>query len=100
MKLLRRSVRAADPFYTITGGWVVRRLAPDCSRITLDDLPDERDEERLVRAMGWETANVHLGGRTAAIRSDLKHRPKRWLESAALRMVDAVDADWSEWKKG
>ena len=97
--LLAKSVRSPDPFYAVRSGWVVRRLAPDCSRIELEDLPDEHDEERLLRAMGWETANIHLGKRAPGVRADLKRRPKRWLESAALTMAEAVDADWREWKK-
>ncbi|HEX4347750.1 MAG TPA: DUF2252 family protein [Vicinamibacterales bacterium] len=100
MTLLAKAVRAPDPFYATRNGWVVRRLAPDCSRIELEELPDERDEERLLRTMGWETANIHLGKRAPGVRVDLKSRPKRWLESAALTMAEFVDADWREWKRG
>ena len=55
------SVRCRDPFVRLQKRWIVRRLAPDCSRIELSALPKERDEIRLLHAMGWETANVHLG---------------------------------------
>jgi len=51
----------------------VRRLAPNCSRIELSALPKERDELRLLHAMGWETANVHLGtAQPRVLRADLK----------------------------
>jgi Uncharacterized protein conserved in bacteria (DUF2252) len=96
-ELLKRAVRVPDPFYAISGDWIVRRLAPDCSRIELAELPGRRDEQRLLRTMGWETANLHLGTRRAAILRDLKARPRRWLDEAALKMADAVRRDWRQW---
>ena len=97
--LLKRAVRAPDPFFAIDEGWVVRRLAPDCSRIELSDLPGKRDEEKLLRVMGWETANLHLGTpRRAVVRAHLRSRPKRWLDEAA--MAETVDADWRAWVNG
>lgn len=96
-ELLNRAVRVPDPFFAISGNWIVRRLAPDCSRIELAELPGRRDERKLLRAMGWETANIHLGTRRAAIDRDLRARPRRWLDEAALRMADAVKRDWRQW---
>ena len=49
-------------------GWVVRGLAPDRCRIGLSELGPERDETRMMHAMGWETANIHLGTRPAGER--------------------------------
>jgi hypothetical protein len=95
--LLKRAVRVPDPFYAISGNWIVRRLAPDCSRIELTELPGRRDERKLLRAMGWETANIHLGTRRAAIDGDLRSRPRRWLDDAAAHMADAVKRDWRQW---
>ncbi|HZT77997.1 MAG TPA: DUF2252 family protein [Vicinamibacterales bacterium] len=95
--LLSRAVRAPDPFFRVDRGWIVRRLAPDCSRIEIADMPRSRDEEKLLRAMGWETANIHLGQRGPRIHPDLVRRPRRWLERAAQAMGDAVAADWREW---
>jgi Uncharacterized protein conserved in bacteria (DUF2252) len=97
--LLRRAVRAPDPTYAMSNGWIVRRLAPDCSRIELEDLPRGRDEERLVRAMGWETANLHTGRKRVDILADLKGRPRRWLETSALAMADSVETEWRQWVK-
>ena len=82
------------------GAWLVRRLAPDCSRVKLNELPRKREEARLLHAMGWETANVHLGSPgSRAIRADLKRRDKRWLYDAARRLADAIDDDWRDWCK-
>jgi uncharacterized protein DUF2252 len=94
-----RAVRCPDPFVRVKRRWIVRRLAPDCSRIELAALPREREELRLVQAMGWETANVHLGsGRPKALQADLRARPGGWLRQAARRMLDAVEADFESWQ--
>jgi hypothetical protein len=98
--ILDRAVRAIDPFVHLGGRWIVRRLAPDCSRVELSSMPEERDETRLLRAMGFETANVHLGTRRAAklILPDLDKRPAHWLHEAAGAMVKAAAKDWREWR--
>jgi uncharacterized protein DUF2252 len=95
---IRQAVRSPDPFLHVLDGWVVRRLAPDCVKIELGDLPRARDEPRLLAAMGWEIANVHLGGPKTAILRDLRARKGRWLERAAADMVDATVKDWRAWR--
>jgi hypothetical protein len=97
---LDHCVRAIDPFVHLKGRWIVRRLAPDCSRIELSHMPKERDESKLLQAMGFETANVHLATprATQAILRDLGKRPRHWLHDAAAAMVKATMADWQEWR--
>jgi hypothetical protein len=91
--------RSPDPFYRVESGWVVRRLAPRCSRIELDQLAGADDLERLFRGMGAEAANVHLGTpAAAAILADLDARPAGWLLAAARTMVAAITADWKAWR--
>ena len=99
-EILASAVRCADPFVALHGRWIVRRLAPDCSRIELGVLPRQRDEARLLHVMGRETANVHLGSAKApALRKDLQSRPRGWLLSAATAMKQAVERDWQEWSR-
>jgi hypothetical protein len=98
--VLDQSVRSVDPWVKVRRRWIVRRLAPDCSRVELVELPDEREETRLLRAMGWETANIHLGSRSAhALLVDLAAREGDWLHQAAKTMLEAVEEDWGEWRK-
>ena len=98
--MLRRGVRCPDPCVNVSGDWLIRRLAPDCTRITLNALPKKRDERRLLQAMGGETANIHLGSLDAkALLADLKRRDKRWLYDAASKMADDVTEDWRTWRK-
>lgn len=100
-RILDRAVRVPDPFMHPYDGWLLRRLAPDCSRIELASLSESRDEERLLYSMGWETANIHFGTPHAisAIKRDLAKRPGNWLHKAAKAMLHATERDWSEWKR-
>jgi Uncharacterized protein conserved in bacteria (DUF2252) len=97
--VLRHAIRIPDPFFAVRGGWIVRRLAPDCTRIEIADIPQSRDEARLLRAMGWETANLHLGTRRAPVARDVAQRGSQWLERAARDMAEAVIQDWKEWRR-
>ena len=101
MNLLRRAVRAPDPYYGLHGHWLIRRLAPDCSRIELASLPRGREEGRLLWMMGWETGNIHLGTpeRRRAILHDLAHRRANWLAREAERCAEALNREWRKWSK-
>jgi hypothetical protein len=100
MDLITQAVRVPDPFVRITGDWIIRRLAPDCSRIELASLPKKRDESKLLHAMGYETANVHLGTKIqiAGIRRDLKNRKGSWFHQSAKTMAGALMNDWQRWR--
>jgi hypothetical protein len=94
------AVRSADPFYRPGPAWVVRRLAPHCSRIELAHLAGT-DLERILYAMGAETANIHLGsmGTATAILKDLAARPEDWLKHAARGMTKEILKDWKLWRR-
>jgi uncharacterized protein (DUF2252 family) len=100
-RILSTAVRTPDPFLLVKNGWVLRRLSPYCSRIELSQLPRGHDEEKLLRAMGLELANVHLGTRraVAAVRRDLTRRKSKWLRQAAEVMAEATLKDWKNWQK-
>src|SRR5262249_51058771 len=98
---VRRAVRAHDPFLHARGAWILKRLSPHCSRVTLSQMPRWRDEQKLLRTMGYELANVHLGTRGASprIQADLhRHKPK-WLRQSAETMAEATLADCKESKR-
>ena len=100
-ELIARAVRVPDPALAVRGTWLIRRLAPDCSRIELASLPRGHDESRLLWMMGWETANIHLGtpAQRKRILADLGRRKPNWLTKSAGRMSDAVTRDWRKWSK-
>jgi len=99
--IISRAVRCPDPFVQLRGRWIVRRLSPHCSRIELAELNAQGQEVRLLRAMGWETANIHLGTRSARkpILRHLQKQKAKWLHQAALDMLGTVRGDWAVWKK-
>ena len=54
---------------------------------------------RLLHAMGWETANIHLGtGKPKTLLADLAKRPQGWLLKAARAMEKAVLEDFKDYK--
>ena len=97
--MLEQSVRCRDPFVGMEGSWLLRRLSPYCSRIEVTSLPRKRDEGKLLYAMGWETANVHLGDQSQikTVQRDLSKRKSAWLRKAAKAMIKATIIDWKEW---
>jgi hypothetical protein len=99
--IINRAVRCPDPFVQLRGRWIVRRLAPDCSRIEIGSLRSPDTELRLLYAMGWETANIHLGTPSArrAILTHIGKQKGKWLHRAAEEMLAAVRHDWNVWKK-
>lgn len=100
-KLVESAVRIRDPHVHFADHWIVRRLAPDCCHIEISSLLKERDEEKLLYYMGWETANIHFGTPRAipAVRRDLAARKNRWLHRAAKAMLKATLDDWKVWQR-
>ena len=99
--ILEQAIRCPDPFVRLSGKWLVRQLAPDSSPIEIETMNGQRDQDRLLHAMAWEAANVHLGTARAAaqIVADLNRRSGKWLRTAVKNMAAATIDDWNEWKK-
>ena len=93
--LLRRAKRSPDAALRLEKAWILRRLSPETRKIELDEVIAHGRAARLVRAMGIELANLHLG--TAfnphALRRYLRVMPKDWLAVAAERMAYAIARD-------
>jgi Uncharacterized protein conserved in bacteria (DUF2252) len=105
--LLQRVVRSADPCLQVHDRWLVRQAAPEAIKI---ELPASREDSRLIfapsilRAMGFETANVHLGSRSpgelqTAMESLRRDLGDNWLATAAARMEKATRKDHKAWLK-
>jgi Uncharacterized protein conserved in bacteria (DUF2252) len=95
-----QAVRVPDPYFDIRRRWVVRRLSPDCNKIDLGELHDKGEQAVLLKAMGSETANVHLGStRPSRLLRDLQRRKDDWLCAASERMAKATEADCSRWRR-
>jgi hypothetical protein len=102
IRLLKRAVRQPDPYYAVEAGWVIRRIGPHCGRIELAEIPKQRDERHLLKAMGYEAANLHLAtyDQRTNILLDLTMRKLDWLLEAAKAMAKATQQDWEDWRAG
>jgi hypothetical protein len=99
--IITRAVRCRDPFVQLRGQWIVRRLSPHCSRIELNVLPAKRDDLRLLYAMGWETANIHLGSPDSRkdVLRHLSRQKSTWLQRSTQAMLKALTQDWRAWRR-
>jgi len=99
--ILAGAIRSPDPFFKVHDAWIVRRLAPDCRRLEIAALSRVEDEEWLLHAMGFETANVHLGaaGARRSIARHLADFQKKELRKAATTMQDALARDFRLWRR-
>ena len=101
--LLQHAIRIPDPYFQVHDRWLIRQLAPDIAKI---EMPADPDDKRLalapalLRLMGRETANIHLGSFS---RADLEKRLKeldrdeRWFAAAAERMSENTRSDQAAW---
>ena len=101
--LLQHAIRIPDPYFQVHDRWLIRQLAPDIAKI---EMPEPRDRRLglapdLLRLMGRETANIHLGSCTsedlAERVSNLDKHLRGWFPAATDRMVASVRKDHSKW---
>lgn len=93
--------RAPDPWYGVRKGIVVRRLSPNSRKVEVRDQPSELLDPRMLRAMGHELANIHLGtaNRLRAIQKDFSKRKASWLHDATAATTKFVTAEYKAWTK-
>jgi hypothetical protein len=103
--LLQHAIRIPDPYFQVHDHWLIRQLAPDIAKI---EMPQPRDKRLalaadLLRMMGRETANIHLGSRTnqdlAERLNNVDQNVRGWFADATDRMVARVRKDYSRWAK-
>ena len=103
--LLQHAIRVPDPHFQVHDEWLVRQLAPDVAKIEMPE--NERDKRlalapALLRLMGQETANIHLGSRNRDALEKLLNRldhDERWFPTATERMAACTRKDHAEWAK-
>lgn len=91
--------RADDPSIVVApDGWLVRRVAPDCARLDLASLPSGRHDARLLGAMAFEAANLHMATRSGAeLLVALDALPPHWLRECVTVMEESIRGDWVAW---
>ncbi len=97
--IMAPAIRCPDPLFHAGDKWTVRRLAPDCDKLDLTTVSRAQAED-FFRAMGRETAHIHLGtsGVAPAILEHLSAQPDLWLRQAALDSWGRVVEDWKTWR--
>jgi Ser/Thr protein kinase RdoA (MazF antagonist) len=103
--LLQHAIRDPDPHFQVHDAWLVRQLAPDIAKI---EMPANKRDKRLalapalLRLMGRETANIHLGSRSRDALEKLLNglqQDEQWFPTATDRMADCTRKDHAEWTK-
>jgi hypothetical protein len=103
--LLQHAIRIPDPHFQVHDRWLIRQLAPDIAKI---EMPANQEDKRLalapalLRLMGRETANIHLGSFSRAdLEGRLKEldRDERWFAAATERMTASTRSDHAAWAK-
>ena len=103
--LLQHAVRDPDPHFQVHDAWLVRQLAPDVAKIEMPE--NERDKRlalapALLRLMGQETANIHLGSRSRDALEQLLNgldHDELWFPKATDRMAACTRKDHAKWAK-
>jgi hypothetical protein len=93
--------RAPDPWFSANNKVVVRRLSPNNRKIEVEAQPGELLSRSMLRAMGHELANIHLGtgDRRDAIARDFRRRSRGWLHRATRAAAASVTEEFKEWRK-
>jgi len=105
--LLQRAVRSPDPWLQVHDRWLVRQLAPDAIKLELPAFWENSSlvfSPALIRAMGFETANIHLGSKSPSELHTALNRLSQelggdWLGTATKRMEKVTREDQLTWKK-
>jgi hypothetical protein len=106
LELINKSIRSHDPYVRMENNWLIRPIAAHCGRIDLDEVDPthpmavrETEQAKLLRAMGAETANVHLGSVPA---KELAEAVKKFsvddLRRGTKRMLAEIKADFDVWR--
>ncbi len=93
--------RSPDPWFRVDKDIVVRRLSPNNRKIEAASIHGRLHGQRMLSAMGFELANIHLGTKSAqtAIARDLKARNANWLPKTVAKATEAVMADYNQFVK-
>jgi hypothetical protein len=99
LDLANGKYRAPDPFLDAHDKFIFRRIAADSRKIELVDAGGSI-RVNVLQAMGFDLASIHAANApgAAALRADLKKRPRGWLSDAAKAAAAAVKRDYEEWR--
>ena len=88
-----------DPLLIVRGRWQCRRLAPDCVKLDLADY-GHGEERHLLKAMGFEAANVHQRSArrpVAAVRTHARRSRTAGFAHLVEHLAAEVEQDRHDW---
>lgn len=90
--------RPIDPWHSVRGDIVVRRLSPNNRKLEVDDGSAVFSTD-VLQVMGFDLANVHLGSANGdALRLELSKCKRGWLAQSSMEAADALTQDFKQWK--
>src|SRR5438132_13982063 len=106
-KLLRSKARPFNPGTRIHDGWLIRPLMSDCGWIDLSLLNVETDatevnldQDRLLTAMGFEIANLHLlSAPSDRLKKAISEFRVPTFRKTTETMIDLLRTDYNAWRK-
>lgn len=107
-ELLRRAIRSPDAVLRVGGTalkpWLIREVGPEAVKIEIATLAEDapkllrHHEPALLRTMGVELANIHLGSTSRdTLLAALEELPLDWLAHDAAILEKAMRSDWEDW---
>jgi len=91
--------RAPDPWFDVSGDWIIRRLAADSRKADLGAAGAGLSRS-LLPAMGRELGAVHAASpRAKEVTASLAALKRDWLRDASRAAAAAVRADYAAWKE-
>jgi hypothetical protein len=75
-------------------------LSPNNRKIEVEDNSNGLLVPDMLRTMGFELANTHLGtmDRRTAVSRDLAKRKRGWLAANAKTACEAITREYTDWK--
>lgn len=96
-RMAHGAYRSPDPSLNYTDDYVVRRLAPNNSKLDFEKINAAR-RGKLFSAMGAELAAIHVAeGGALAVKTELEAMKSGWLKHAAKRVARWTHDEWKEY---
>ncbi|MDF3886684.1 DUF2252 family protein [Cupriavidus basilensis] len=90
--------RSPDPFLHVSGGFILRRIAPESRKLELADVTRAGNGPQLLRAMGRDVGSIHAAHKRAPeVLEHVRHMPKGWLVDCVRHSTAFVLEDYETW---
>lgn len=100
MDVSRGKYRSPDAVLSATDIFVIRRLAPDSLKLSVQQMAQSGTSGELLHAMGRDIGSIHAAhGNANSVVAHINNRPKGRLKALSADAEAFVKADYDEWRK-